>query len=306
MPVNTLLTVLLAALCAAGDEAPGMSVNFGREDVIITCGGRPLLRYRHANVPFKPYVQELFTPGGINILRDAPEAHLHHHGLMLALGVNGVSFWAETPECGKQMHLHLDTLQKRSDDSMPTGGLTHTLRWHTAEGVSVLEERRAIRVMYNAENDATLLFWESELTAMEGLDKVVLTGSHYYGLGMRFAASMDKDGAFLYAGATPGEIVRGDERLTPGPWCAYTAAAEGRRVTVAVFDHPDNPRYPALWFTMQTPFAYLSATRNLWKEPMPLMPGETVLLRHAIAVWDGAKDAATIAAMNERLLASWR
>jgi len=302
----TLLIVLLAALCAAGDEPPGMSVNFGREDMVIKSGWRPLLRYRHANVPFKPYVQELFTPAGTNILRDAPEDHLHHHALMFALGVNGASFWAETPACGKQMHLHLGTPEKNPDDRTPTDGLTHTLRWRTAEGVSVLEERRAIRAMYEAEHNATLLFWESTLTAIEGLDEVVLTGSHYYGLGMRFVESMDKDGAFLYAGDAPGEIVRGDERLTPGPWCAYTGVAEGRRVTVAMFDHPDNPRYPALWFTMQTPFAYLSATRNLWKEPMPLMPGEPVHFRHAIAVWDGAKDAATIAAMNERLLALWR
>ncbi len=301
----TVLSVLLAALGAASDEFPPVSVTMERGEVVFKSEWRVLLRYRHGNVPFKPYVQELFTPAGTNILRDAPEDHLHHHGLMFAVGVNGESFWSETPECGRQMHLHLTPPPRATKGAPPKQGVTHMLRWRTAKDVSVLEERRLIRAMYDAENNATLVFWESELTAIEGLDEVVLTGSHYYGLGMRFVESMDKDGAFLYAVGAPGEIVRGDERLTPGPWCAYTGVAEGRRVTVAMFDHPDNPRYPALWFTMQKPFAYLSATRNLWKEPMPLTPGDTVRFRHAIAVWDGEKDAATVAAMNERLMALW-
>ncbi|MHC4656117.1 MAG: DUF6807 family protein, partial [Planctomycetota bacterium] len=55
-------------------------------------------------VPFKPYVQQLFSPAGVNILRDAPADHLHHHALMFAVKVNGVNFWEETPTAGKQLH----------------------------------------------------------------------------------------------------------------------------------------------------------------------------------------------------------
>ena len=62
-------------------------------------------------------------------------------------------------------------------------------------------------------------------------------------------------------------------------------------MTIAMFGYPDNPRGAPLWFTMQTPFAYLSATMNLWKEPFEVTPGAPLKLRYAMAVWDGHKSA---------------
>ena len=70
-------------------------------------------------------------------------------------------------------------------------------------------------------------------------------------------------------------------------WCAYSAAADGKPVTVAMFDDPKNPRHPATWFTMDAPFAYLAATLNLSKEPLPIESAEPLTLRYAVAVWDG-------------------
>ena len=58
-----------------------------------------------------------------------------------------------------------------------------------------------------------------------------------------------------HADDKPGEIVRGDERLTAAKWCAYTAKADGKPVTAAIFDHPGNVRHPAKMFTMSKPFA---------------------------------------------------
>ena len=84
---------------------------------------------------------------------------------------------------------------------------------------------------------------------------------------------MDSGGRFFNADDKQGEIVRGDERLTPVKWCAYSAKADGKPVTVAVFDHPHNFRYPASMFTMSTPFAYLSATCNEWKQPITIKAG---------------------------------
>jgi len=120
---------------------------------------------------------------------------------------------------------------------------------------------------------ATLVEWHSRLQTPPGKDTAVLTGGHYFGLGMRFLESMD-GGRFFNADDKQGEIVRGDERLTPVKWCAYTAKADGKPVTVAVFDHPDNLRHPAKIFTMTKPFAYLSATRNEWKEPIKVAAGK--------------------------------
>ncbi len=115
---------------------------------------------------------------------------------------------------------------------------------------------------------------------------MTLSGSHYFGLGMRFLESMDKIGWFRNADDRPGEVVRGDERLVQSAWCAYSAEANGKPVTVAMFDHPHNPR-PAMWFTMAKPFAYLSATLNLHEQPLIVSSGEPLLLRYGVALWDG-------------------
>jgi hypothetical protein len=96
-------------------------------------------------------------------------------------------------------------------------------------------------------------------------------------------------------------VVRGDERLTPSRWCAYTAVADGKPVTFSMFDHPKNVR-PALWFTMAAPFGYLSATINLWKEPYALEAGKPLTFSYGVALWDGKVAAKDVEALYRRWL----
>jgi len=279
------LLALHAGLSVAATALP--EAKAGPQSVSVTVDGKPVLEYRFDNVPFKPYVEKLFTPAGINILRDAPYDHLHHHALMFALGVNGVSYWAETPKDGKQAHREFLPAAK------PQTLVAEWLDWVDPAGKTVLNETREISVPAASET-VTLLTWQSTLSVPEGAGPVKLTGDHYYGLGMRFLVSMDKGGVFQNAAGVEGELVRGDERLSRAPWAAYTADADGKPVTVAMFDDPKNARYPAWWFTMQTPFAYLSATMNLHREPLEMTPGKPLPLRYGVAVWDGRQNKETI------------
>jgi hypothetical protein len=105
---------------------------------------------------------------------------------------------------------------------------------------------------------------------------------------------MDREGRHFNADGAEGQPVRGQERLVRSRWCAYTAKAEGKPVTVALFDHPENPRHPATMFTMTGPFAYLSATLNLSKEPLTVQADNPLTLRYGAAVWDGEIDAAAV------------
>jgi hypothetical protein len=123
-----------------------------------------------------------------------------------------------------------------------------------------------------------------------GKASVTLTGSHYFGLGLRFIRSMDAVGEFRNADKKPGAVYRGEERLVRSNWCAYTAPVEGTVVTVAMFDHPDNPRHPATWFMMAKPFAYLSATLGLHETPIEIAAGEPLILRYGVVLWDRAAE----------------
>ena len=69
--------------------------------------GRTLLTYAFATNQCKPYVRELRTLAGDEVLREAPADHLHHHGLMYAIGVNGVNFWEERDQPGHERHVRL-------------------------------------------------------------------------------------------------------------------------------------------------------------------------------------------------------
>jgi hypothetical protein len=119
---------------------------------------------------------------------------------------------------------------------------------------------------------------------------------------MRFVESMNKTGTFLNASGQPGDIVRGEERVVRANWCAYAAEADGHPATVAMFDHPANARHPATWFTLREPFAYLSATLNLWKEPLKIEAGQKLDLCYGVAVWDGRVEPAKIEALYQRWL----
>lgn len=264
----------------------------------VHAGPRLLLRYPYKDVPFKPYVQQLFSPAGVNILRDAPFDHLHHHALMYAIKVDGVNFWEETPTAGKQLHksftdVKTDTKTDSENDKrfeMRHAAFTEQIDWITSNKNMLLKERRTIQIRQGTDLGATLLTWKSEFELPEGTESVTLTGSHYHGLGMRFIKSMDMTGQHRNADGKPGTVFRGDERLLRSTWCAYTADADGKTVTVAMFDHPENTRHPATWFTMTKPFAYLSATLNLHKEPLKVVSGKPLVLRYAVAVWDGKVD----------------
>jgi len=268
--------------------------------VWLRAGESPVLQYRYGDVPFKPYVKELYTPGGLNVLLDAPHDHLHHHALMFAVAVDGVNCWEETPTAGYQKHDAFVERELRSG-SPSWASFGERIHWVDAAGRRLLDEQRIINVRHAGEPRAVLLTWQSRLSAPEGKASVTLSGSHYFGLGLRFIRAMDVHGQFRNADGKPGVVFRGEERLTDSDWCAYTSRAEDKAVTVAMFSHPHNPRHPTTWFTMTTPFAYLSATMRLHEKPLVVPSSAPLMLRYGVALWDGRIETAEI----ERLYREW-
>jgi Family of unknown function (DUF6807) len=282
------LAVGVVATAHTGTAAEPMRITMDADTLSIYQDGQVLLHYRYDNVPFKPYVQQLFSPQGVNILQDAPPGHPHHHGLMYAVAVDGVNFWEEQKAPGRQEHLRFSEVKVGKSGAVPHAGFTEQIDWINPRSKELLlKEERTVEIRKGSGVDVTLLSWQSRLAVPPGKDSVVLTGSHYFGLGMRFVASMDANGQFRNAAGKTGEIVRGDERLTPANWCAYSAEANGKPVTAAMFGSPSNVRHPTLWFTMAKPFAYMSATMNLYREPLKIASDKPLVLRYAVALWDG-------------------
>lgn len=295
---------VLAALGVSPKE--GLHVETNPETATVYDSTMPLLTVRYGRAPFKPYVQKWYSPAGVNVLRDAPHDHLHHHALMFAVRADGVNFWEERKGCGRQVHRSFEPARMLRRGGVDVAALTELVDWLAPDKKPLLAERRTIEVYRAKGLAASLLTWQTRLAPAAGKASVKLTGAHYHGLGMRFVTSMDKGGAFAIPAGKPGKagkVVRGTERLTPATWCAYTAPAAGKTVTVAMFGHPDNPRGATLWFTMTHPFAYLSATLNLWKQPLTLEAGKPLVLRYGAAVWDAKVQPAEIEALYKQWLA---
>ena len=299
------LVLLVAGMPLAEGQPPktdGVTIE------TIKDSDKPVLEYRHGDDLFKPYVRKFFSPGGVNVLRDEVPDHPHHHGLMFAVAIDGVDFWAETKTSGRQVYTAFG--REDSPGGLPWAGwLGEWVEWFAPSGGRKLaSESRTITVYRSQPLGASLLTWRTELRAGGGRPSIKLSGSHYFGLGMRFVQSMDgADDFFTPAGKSKtrlgeaaGETVRGNERLVRGKWCAYAAEADGKPVTVAMFDHPSNVR-PAWWFIMAKPFAYLSATLNLHREPLTVEAGKPLALTYGVAVWDGRVKADEI----EKLYARW-
>jgi hypothetical protein len=292
------------AFCSDVENA-GLAVVQDQSTVKIIRGGQMLVEYCYTDVPKKPYVKQLVSLGGINVLRDAPHDHLHHHALMFAIGIDGVDFWSENEKCGRQQHRSIAAALAKANGSPNRVDFTHQLDWiEPASDRPLVSERRTIELAIPEGDNVSLLTWTTRLEPAAGRKSVTLGGSHYFGLGIRFVESMDQDGRHFNADGIEGQIVRGEERLVTSRWCAYSAKANGKPVTVALFDHPGNPRHPATMFTMPRPFAYLSATLNLWKEPMIVSAEKPLELCYGVALWDGDTSSDAIQGIYQQWVAT--
>lgn len=269
--------------------------------VLVKAGDNVVMEYLHGgkeHTAFKPYVRKLHSPAGVNPLRDNVIDHIHHHALMFAVSVDGIDFWTETKNCGKQITKDVQAVKRGPEDLIQ--GLRSQLEWKAADGKLIACETRTVEVI-GAPRACTVLAWQTQLAPPPGKDAIQVGGAHYFGLGLRFVQSMDKKDNFFFADEKPKPTpVRGVEKVTPSAWAAYTGLAEGKEVTVAMFDHPANLRQ-AHWFTMYEPFSYLSATINLYREPLKVTADKPLTLRYGVAVWDGKTDRAQV----EKLYQEW-
>src|SRR5665213_2878936 len=105
LPAIGALALGLSSLCLKNqkaDAADGLAAEAGSRATqwTINYNGKPVMVYVFDPQNYKPYVQALNTLDGYGVLRDSPADHLHHHGLMYAIRVNGINFWEETAGCG--------------------------------------------------------------------------------------------------------------------------------------------------------------------------------------------------------------
>jgi len=262
----------------------------------VSWDGKPVLSYSFdASFP-KPWVDPLMTPAGHNTVLTSPPDHVHHRGLMFAWGNIGIEgepadyhliFWGEEGDPHTLGRIVPDAAREPevtvTDDAVRI--VTCNLWLRNSDDLLVLRERRELCIHKPTTGRAYLLTWRTEQTPEMNITIGPTPGLDvsYYGLGYRSSPDMDH-GLFVNSnGRREVAGCYGDR----ADWLAYQGLAEPVR-GVAMFDHPDNPRYPTGWFLMND-FGYITASLPAF-EPYPLPKGRTLTLTYGVLVFDGAID----------------
>jgi hypothetical protein len=273
--------------------------------------GQKVMVYCFDSQKFKPYVKELYTLKGDNILRDAPADHLHHHGLMYAIKINGINFWEEVSGNGVekviQTEMPLCSSINIAGKARPQAKLSQVIHWVAPQdaflpgsATALLIEHRTLTLTLDPAELEVALEWKSQFEVGSRTNTVTLTGANYHGLGLRFVQDFDPLAAHSLAGVHPDLANnRQDVSAAPGPPFPLMHQA-GRHVSHWQAIPPTHGA--TTFFSMLTPFSYLSATQALDKERLVYHTGEKFELRYLVLLYSKLESQEFI----ERRVKAWK
>ncbi|MGZ8734271.1 MAG: DUF6807 domain-containing protein [Acidimicrobiia bacterium] len=256
------------------------------------------LGYYFRGASNKPFLASVVGPSGRNMVDAQPSDHAHHRGIWWGHGdVNGVDYYLEVPKVGGDhpigtiVHLGFDDII----DASPAFGFVEQLEWREPSGMVAIRERRSLAIDLSR-GDRYTLDLESTYTAV--IDLVLGDTKESTLPGVRLAERLTVNGGGRMVNSRGG-VGEAECFGQPAEWVDHSVSRNGvywREYTegIAIFDHPDNPHHPAMWFTRdygpQSPFEghhFIGAGT--------MAAGDELRLRHRILVHEGDTEAADVA-----------
>ncbi len=212
--------------------------------VVVRLRDKTVLRYLPNRDGFRPYLSELRTLDGYNVLGDAPMDNPHHHGIWLGhRDVNGINFWTE--EGGEGKICHREVLAKISGEDRGIFSVMND--WIAPDGKKILEDELTYVVHqpseYGIEVDLLITLRATDGDVKFGPNQAFgfpqIRMTDY--LAVRRGGCITNSDGMVNEAATSGK---------KAAWCDYSGPREdGQYVGLAVYDHPTNPEHPATWCT---------------------------------------------------------
>jgi hypothetical protein len=251
--------------------------------------------YRFGNLP-KPGLHPLTTPRGHCLTAFEPSDHIWHRGLWFAIKfINGSNFWEERPPFGIQ--------QSRAEPACRAIGahklrIDHSQVWTSDATGPVLNEQRTI-LFSTAPDGSRQIDWSTHLFSLADLtlDRTPFTTWGGYG-GLYFRAALElHDASFLIPNGQTVPSLSGVSQ----DWTimqAFTAAPNpNQKVSIAIIDHPTNPRSPTPWYNRSSPDWNSMNPAFLFHEPLKLPKDQSLQFHYRILYRDGLWDTAQFAAL---------
>lgn len=276
--------VLGGALNAA---APQFSWRQTDTSIALLNHGTVVWQHVHDRKVGKPYMR-IGLLDGTELTRPWPFAksypkadHLWHRALWWSWkAINGVNYWEENQVGNDPIKASVTT---RKDGSAI---VRVTVSYHEPDKAPVVTEKRVITVSAPDKTGSYVITWQATFTPA-GKEDVVFNKNSYGGFSIRLAAEYCGDPA---AGKPAWAFFDNEKRAnTNGKtarWVAFKGTAQnGTPACVAIFDHPDNPRYPSWWQT-RTQYPYMNPSLTC-KEDYRLPAGKTLTLTYGVLVHSG-------------------
>jgi hypothetical protein len=295
-------------------------------DVLI--GGKPFTTfYFDPKVP-KPYLHPLRSAEGIVVTRGFPMRkdipgertdHPHHRAMYFAHGdVNGVDFWTEA-EFEEKAPVQVGGKQYAVSEHLPNGRTVFTKLEEIRGGADsgtlradfnlvdqngkvIAEETQA----YTFRGDVTTRTIDCEFT-LHALRTPVKMGDTKEGtFALRVVKALEETSGMRM---TDSEGRVGEKQIwgKRASWVDYSGIVEGKKLGIAVFDNPSNPKHPTYWHARGyglfavNPFG----EHDFYNDPkrdgsITIPPGGNLTFRYRVLIHDGDATQARVAeAYNE-------
>jgi len=257
---------------------PYYQASFQRDGVEIT-------RYHFGPELNRPFVFPVVGPSGKSLTRMGhphdPESHSHHNSVWIShTDVNGVDFWSDSGK-GKIRHKRII----KFDDTSENSSILTENEWLTTDGKVLLTETRQVMVVL-LENSEWLLVIDMQLKAD---NKPITFGKTPFGLiGVRMAKTIGVNDGGGTIRNSEGGVNEKDIFWKRAKWVDYSGPVTNQKIEgVTLFDHPDNPNFPAYFHVRNDGWMGASLT---FDAPRTIQSDKPLHLRYGLYVHSDMKD----------------
>lgn len=293
--------------------------------VDVKIDGKLFTTFRWQDNVTKPILYPIYSSGGTEVTRGFPinpkagerADHPHQIGLWLTYGnVNGTDFWGNGSQGLGTKNSNGGVIRHQKIDQMSEGAsegiLMTSEHWVDSAGIEVLKEQTEFHFL--AEDSVQIIDRITTLSASAG-DDVILPDTKEGMFGIRVARQLElpaqgemtlysADGHPEKVEAANNKDISGNYRSSEGisglevwgtraRWMDLSGNIDGRKISLVICDHPDNPSYPTWWHARgyglfsANPLGAKDFTRDQEAVDFSIQSGASVTFRYRVVISSG-------------------
>jgi hypothetical protein len=269
------------------DTVDAAAVDFQRQDdrVVVTLDGEPFAEYRFAER--RPCFFPVLGPSGEHSTRRWPldasaaanesQDHPHHTGLFYAHGAVRLEGEAESADFWHNERIELKEFVD-FEANAKAARIVARHSWKCADGTELFHDE----VSVGFGGDASMRWIDYSITLYAPEDKALILGDTKEGsfaIRVPEALTMQthlKQLRHLSTGkiATSEGVTGRKAWGTRAKWCVFHGELASGPASIAIFDHPENPRHPTWWMARHYGLFAANATGQSYFEKKPKGSGD--------------------------------